>query len=196
MVSKARTWRTMRSGSWPRKRCSNASKPSIVSPDPIPTRPWSVTTRTTVAENDRRGTGSHAATNGGDSGVRSRSSSIRSISTTSDPRSTRSPAGPEIRVGGLVGGGNDRVHAGLGGHRVANGADRGLAVVREHELLVVGGRVHPDGRHDQQIVDVLVRDGALPNGGRHAGGDTGLRRAPRQRSVGLALDRRLVHEQR
>ena len=51
-------------------RCSNASNPSIVSPDPIPTTPSSVSTRTIVAANERRGTGSQAAGNGGSSGRR------------------------------------------------------------------------------------------------------------------------------
>ena len=49
-------------------RCSNASKPSIVSPDPMPTTPSSVSTRTIVAAKSVRGTGSHAAGNGGSSG--------------------------------------------------------------------------------------------------------------------------------
>ena len=54
----------MASGSWPMNRCSNASNPSIVSPDPMPVTPSSVSTRTMVAANERRGTGSQAAGNG------------------------------------------------------------------------------------------------------------------------------------
>ena len=38
-----------------------SSKPAIVSPLPIPVRPASVSTRTIVASNVRRGTGSQAA---------------------------------------------------------------------------------------------------------------------------------------
>ena len=62
-------------------RCSNASKPSIVSPEPMPTTPSSVSTRTIVAANDRRGIGSHAAGNGGSSGTTSRSRRIAVIRT-------------------------------------------------------------------------------------------------------------------
>ena len=36
IVSRTRTWRAIASGSWPMNRCSKASKPSIVSPEPMP----------------------------------------------------------------------------------------------------------------------------------------------------------------
>jgi hypothetical protein len=59
-------------GSCPMNRWPNSSNPLIVSPLPMPTRPSSVSTRTIVASKCRRGTGSHAASNGGSSGSRSR----------------------------------------------------------------------------------------------------------------------------
>src|SRR5689334_81755 len=73
IVSSERTCRAIASGSCPTNSDSKASKPSIVSPDPIPTTPSSVSTRTTVTGNVVRGTGSHAAGNGGSSGTTSRS---------------------------------------------------------------------------------------------------------------------------
>src|SRR4051794_10532072 len=72
IVSRTRTCRAMASGSWPMKRCSKASKPSIVSPEPMPTKPSSVSTRTMVTANEVRGTGSQAAGNGGSRGTRRR----------------------------------------------------------------------------------------------------------------------------
>src|SRR5262245_46604449 len=64
----------MASGSSPTNRCSKASNPSIVSPEPRPKTPSSVSTRTLVTGNVVRGTGSHAAANGGSSGTTSRAS--------------------------------------------------------------------------------------------------------------------------
>ena len=69
----------MASGSSPMNRCSKASNPSIVSPEPIPTTPSSVSTRTIVTGNDDRGTGSHAASNGGSSGTTTRVRPMRLI---------------------------------------------------------------------------------------------------------------------
>ena len=54
------TWSAMLSGSRPVNRDSNGSKPSIVSPEPYPVMPSSVSTRTRVASKWRRGTGSQA----------------------------------------------------------------------------------------------------------------------------------------
>src|SRR5689334_2951527 len=73
IVSRARTWRAIASGSRPMNRCAKASNPSIVSPDPTPTTPSSVSTRTIVTGKRVRGSGSHAAGNGGSSGTTSRS---------------------------------------------------------------------------------------------------------------------------
>ena len=67
------TCRTMSSGSSPRNRCSTASKPAMVSPEPMPVTPSSVCTRTIVASKCRRGSGSQAAASGGSSSSRSRS---------------------------------------------------------------------------------------------------------------------------
>src|SRR5215510_9445285 len=75
MVSRLRTWREIWSGFLPRKSPAYGSKPSMVSPEPSPTRPSSVSTRTIVASKRVRGTGSHAARNGGSSGSRRRLSS-------------------------------------------------------------------------------------------------------------------------
>ena len=58
---------------------SNASNPSMVSPEPIPTTPSSVSTRTIVTGKTVRGTGSQAAGNGGSSGTLNRSSRIAVI---------------------------------------------------------------------------------------------------------------------
>src|SRR4051812_44563862 len=83
MVSSVRTWRAIASGSRPTKRSAYASKPSIVSPEPTPTSPSSVSTRTTVAAKLARGTGSQAAENGGSSDRTSRSSLIAVMRTDS-----------------------------------------------------------------------------------------------------------------
>src|SRR4051794_37878091 len=69
----------MASGSWPMKRCSKLANPSIVSPEPIPTTPSSVSTRTSVTANDVLGRGSQAAGNGGSSGTASRTVRIAVI---------------------------------------------------------------------------------------------------------------------
>ena len=53
----------------------------MVSPEPYPVTPSSVSTRTRVASKARRGTGSQAARNGGSSGSRIRSSRIAVIFT-------------------------------------------------------------------------------------------------------------------
>ena len=90
IVSSVRTWRAMASGSCPTNRCSNASKPSIVSPDPTPTTPSSVSTRTIVAANERRGCGSQAAANGGSSGTISRSRRMAVMRTARVSRSVAS----------------------------------------------------------------------------------------------------------
>src|SRR3954447_26290070 len=79
MVSSDRTCGAIPSGSCPMNSDSNAANPSIVSPDPTPTTPSSVSIRTIVTGNSVRGTGSHAAGNGGSSGIRSRSSRIAVI---------------------------------------------------------------------------------------------------------------------
>src|SRR3954470_7463682 len=71
----------MASGSRPMNRCWYASKPSIVSPEPTPTTPSSVSTRTSVMGKTVRGTGSHAAGNGGSSGTRRRWIRMAVIST-------------------------------------------------------------------------------------------------------------------
>src|SRR5687768_14496636 len=82
MVSSARTWRAMASGSCPTNKCSYASKPSIASPDPTPVTPSSVSTRTIVTGKVRRGSGSQAAANGGSSGTTRRCSRTALIRTT------------------------------------------------------------------------------------------------------------------
>src|SRR5271166_4118468 len=71
----------MLSGSCPVNSDSNGSKPSIVSPEPYPVMPSSVSTRTRVASKWRRGTGSQAAWNGGSRGSRIRISRIAVIFT-------------------------------------------------------------------------------------------------------------------
>ena len=85
MVSRTRTCLAICRGSWPTNRSAYVSKPSIVSPEPYPVRPSSVSTRTSVASNQRRGTGSQAARNGGSRGRRSRSSRIAVIFTRTPP---------------------------------------------------------------------------------------------------------------
>jgi hypothetical protein len=71
----------MASGSRPVNKGSNGSKPSIVSPEPCPVTPSSVSTVTKVASKWRRGTGSQAAWNGGSRGSRIRSSRMLVIFT-------------------------------------------------------------------------------------------------------------------
>src|ERR1700759_1514461 len=56
----------------------------MVSPEPTPLTPSSVSTVTSVASKCRRGWGSHAAANGGSSGSRSRSTLIDVIFTVCD----------------------------------------------------------------------------------------------------------------
>ena len=79
IVSSTATCAAIRSGSRPTNSSANGSKPSMVSPEPYPVTPSSVSTRTSVASKWRRGTGSQAARNGGSSGSRSRSSRIAVI---------------------------------------------------------------------------------------------------------------------
>jgi hypothetical protein len=68
------TCSAMDSGSRPVNSGSNGSKPSIVSPEPYPVTPSSVSTVTRVASKWRRGTGSQAGWKGGSRGSRIRSS--------------------------------------------------------------------------------------------------------------------------
>ena len=68
IVSSTLTCRSMSSGSCSTKSSVNRSKPSIVSPEPIPEIPSSVSTTTSVASTAWRGSGSQAAENGGSSG--------------------------------------------------------------------------------------------------------------------------------
>ncbi len=97
IVSSTRTWRAIASGSCAMNRCSNASNPSIVSPEPRPVTPSSVSTRTIVTGNSVRGTGSQAAAKGGSSGTRSRWSRMALILT-----SAVSPTGSRRRAFGLL----------------------------------------------------------------------------------------------
>src|SRR5215210_8473206 len=61
------------------KRCSKLANPSMVSPEPRPTTPSSVSTRTSVTANDVLGRGSHAAGKAGSSGTARRTVRIAVI---------------------------------------------------------------------------------------------------------------------
>ena len=88
------------------------------------------------------------------------------------------------------------------GQTVVAGLERGercRLVVGEHGFLVVGLGVHPHRRNQQQRLDLVAAQHALLRRRDHTGGHAGLRRTPREPRVAivlLAVDRRLVDEQR
>ncbi len=97
-----RTWGSIASGSVPRKWSTCGAKPAMVSPEPMPTTPSSVSTRTTVAAKRRRGSGSHAACMGGSRAI-SCSVTRMAVIFTAVPRSRGAAArgGPGPAAGAL-----------------------------------------------------------------------------------------------
>ena len=123
-------------------RCSKASKPSIVSPDPMPTTPSSVSTRTIVAAKERRGTGSQAAGNGGSSGSTRRSRRMPVIRTSrSIAQTPLATDGPVAR--GFVDSGEGRQYRSDTLRRPAGGIVAGRGVV---------SRTMPDMCSSPQVV--------------------------------------------
>src|SRR6266852_4436785 len=158
----------MRSGFLPTKRSMYGSKPSMVSPEPIPTSPSSVSTRTTVASNRARGTGSHAAWNGGPSGNRSRRRVTFVIFTL---------GARVVAVGGVV--------APLGN------ASHEIRVAVRERILEGGSSRGPVGFADRG----LVRDSDIePHCDQNALRDAELRRAPGDAVEGLTAEGLLVHD--